>query len=111
MADGRAKNGGKREGAGRPTKKAEEDLHAFMTKAWPSERRERAFEAAARAAEEGDIQALKLLASYALGTPPSGDGLLIQQQVDDTIRAYRETLKEELPESLWQQIEPILNRQ
>lgn len=72
MADGRAKNGGARPGAGRKRKVDELELHGLLGDAWPQDKRLAALKRVATMADSdrGDaLDAIKLLLAYAYGKP------------------------------------------
>lgn len=69
MADGRAKNGGKRTNAGRKSKAEELGLAGLLDRVWGLEKRERVIDALHRKAQAGNEKAAALLLAYAYGKP------------------------------------------
>lgn len=69
MRDGRVKNGGARDGAGRKTKAADRELRALLKKCWTKQDREEAFKVIASRARLGSMEAIKFLSGYEWGKP------------------------------------------
>lgn len=72
MADGRAKNGGKRPGAGRKTKAEEMGLAALLNECFSLDERKKLIKALVKAALRSpmiDMDAAKLLLAYTFGKP------------------------------------------
>lgn len=85
MADGRAKNGGARPGAGRKPKYDEEELRILLDKSWPLSARVKALKACATKAAEGSLPHIEFLSAYSYGKPKERkehstgeDGLVIR---------------------------------
>jgi hypothetical protein len=66
---GANQHGGARTGAGRKPKAVEDDLQELLQTCWTKEQRELAFRTIASRAAAGSLDAFKLLAAYAWGTP------------------------------------------
>jgi hypothetical protein len=72
MADGRAKNGGARPGAGRKRKADELELQSLLIEAWPLNERRLTLEKLAlkaRGDTKDSIEAARLLLAYTYGKP------------------------------------------
>lgn len=72
MADGRAKNGGARPGAGRKRKADELELQSLLIESWPLDQRRLTLESLAtkaRGQTKDAIEAARLLLAYAYGKP------------------------------------------
>lgn len=69
MADGRAKNGGKRANAGRKSKAEELGLTDLLDRVWGLAEREAVIIALHRKARAGNEKAASLLLAYAYGKP------------------------------------------
>jgi hypothetical protein len=55
-----------------------------------------------------NVKANEYLANRAMGTPATGDDIKIQEQVDAEIETVVSSLKEGLPQGIWQQVRAVL---
>jgi hypothetical protein len=62
-------HGGARQGAGRKKKASDLTLKELLDGAWPDSRKEKAIEAQAKLAEQGDTRAFLALMAYTFGRP------------------------------------------
>lgn len=69
MAGVKGKSGGARPAAGRKSKAEEMGLSALLDKCWTVAAREKCIRSLAQKATKGEIEAIKLLMSYAFGKP------------------------------------------
>jgi len=65
----KGKNGGKRVGAGRKSKAAELEILAFIDSVWTLKDKQTSLRKTVEAANEGDLDAFKLLMAYRFGKP------------------------------------------
>lgn len=92
-------HGGPRPNSG-PKPRAEiQQLRDVMDGAWSATSRKKAIGATARLAEQGDAQALRVLMSYAYGTPRSGDDFEIEDRVNKIVNDFYQLLAPHFGES------------
>lgn len=100
VADGRANNGGRREGSGRKSKAEELGLVALLDECWSIASRRACILSLAKKAKAGDIEATKLLLAYTYGKPK--EQITIEGDLTATI--VRLPIKQTQDE--WQQQQP-----
>lgn len=66
---------------GRPSKAEEMGLKALLDRAWPARRRLKLFEKLGEMAEEGNIEAMKLLTAYTFGKPTENHNVIGVQEI------------------------------
>ena len=89
-------HGGRRSNSGRKPDTEIKQLREIMGAVWNEAARKKALKSMSDLAATGDINAVRLLMSYAYGTPPSGDEMKVREAVKKELDGFIELVNKRL---------------